>query len=311
MHDDGQTPNPSGQDFSISIIGLGAVSSAHLSAYEALSQVRIKSVCDVDSTRSDAVAKRYGAKAFSDYQDLLQDGGLDLAVVLTPASTHREIVEAAAASGMHVLCEKPLAGSAEDGRAMVDACRRASVKLFYGASYRFLPALIKAREIISSGGIGDVLLLREELIGGAGIDAYTQLSAVHYPHGGPGGAGMGMVDHGVHLIDIFPWLIGSDITHISGQGQISGAAPITEYAFMTFANGASGHLLYHAATFADGLPQEGVFSAGQGWAAFRVRQSARNDYRVGRDAPIGDVARRSIYDFCGLLSACVLCLNFC
>ncbi len=261
-----RTRSTSKDDFSIGLIGLGGVAAAHLDAYEGLEHVSIRSVCDIDEARAATVGKRLGAKSFADARALLEAGGVDLALVLTPAATHRSIVESAASAGVHVFCEKPLAISIEDGEAMISACRNASVKFFYGASYRFLPAVITARELISEGEIGDVLLIKEELIGGAGLDQYSQLSNAHYPHGGPGGAGMGLVDHGIHLIDIFPWLIGSQITRIWGRGQISGAPPTTEFVAMTFENGAHGHLLYNAATYSDALPAGGLFSGGKGWA---------------------------------------------
>ena len=249
----------------IAMIGLGGVASAHLKAYETLADVSISHVCDVNEARVREVARETGATAYTSYQDLLAEADIDLALVLTPANVHREIVEAAAEKGVHVLCEKPLAATLEDGEAMVEACRRHQVKFFYGSSYRHLPAVKTARQMIAAGEVGEVMLMTEQLIGGNGLEGYGQLGAVHYPHGGPGGAGMGLVDHGVHLIDIFPWLINSPITSIFGDGQISGEAPITEFAVMRFASGAVGHLLYNAATYASGLPNEGAFSGGQSW----------------------------------------------
>lgn len=266
MMDNTLSSNAARKPVSIAIIGLGAVSVAHLDAYRWLAHINITSVCDIENSRAVAIAEEYGARSYADPQQLFQNEKPDLALVLTPVATHRRIVELAAAAGVDVLVEKPLAATIDDGEMMLAACRDAGVRLYYGASYRFLPALIKARELIRSGAIGDVVLLKEELIGGGGIEDYTQLSSIHYPHGAPGGTAMGLVDHGVHLIDIFPWLIGSEISHITGRGQVSGAAPVTEYAVMTFENGASGHLLYNAMTFSDSLPNEGVFSGGKGWA---------------------------------------------
>ena len=184
-------------------------------------------------------------------------------MVLTPASTHRQIVEAAAGKGIDVFCEKPIAVTVEDAQAMVSACDRAAVRLFYGSCYRYLPAVIKARKLIQQGAIGQVQLLTEQAIGGHGIDGYQQLAPIHYPIGGPGGPGMGLVDHGVHLIDIFPWLTDSSIVAAHGRGQISGEPAGSEYMAMQLSNGAVGHLLYNAATFSAGLPNEGMFSGGR------------------------------------------------
>ncbi|MDG1772188.1 MAG: Gfo/Idh/MocA family oxidoreductase [Oceanicoccus sp.] len=258
----------------VGMIGLGGVAQAHLQAFELLaaegnSCVSLVAVCDVRQEAADTVAERFTVAAFADYHALLEQSDIDVAMVLTPASTHRAIVEAAAAKGIDVFCEKPIAVTAEDAEAMVDACANANegrgVRLFYGSCYRYLPAIIKAKAVIAEGAIGDVQLMTEQAIGGHGIDGYTELAPIHYPLGGPGGPGMGLVDHGVHLIDIFPWLTDSTIVAAHGRGSVSGQAAGSEYMVMQLANGAVGHLLYNAATYTAGLPSEGMFSGGQAW----------------------------------------------
>ena len=139
---------------SIGIIGLGGVAQVHLHAFECLSNLRIVSVCDVRLEVAHYVAEKYQAQAFTDYSDLLTAGGYDLVLVLTPASTHRDIVKAVASAGFHVFCEKPIAVTLEDAEVMVAACQQAQVKLFYGSCYRYLPAVKKAYELIQSGAIG-------------------------------------------------------------------------------------------------------------------------------------------------------------
>ena len=251
----------------VGVIGLGGVAQLHLQAIGTLDCVKLVSVCDVDASALEEVSKSFRAKPYDDYHDLLQAGGIDLALVLTPAATHREIVEEAARRGINVLCEKPLAPTLEEAEAMLKVCRKEGVKFFYGSSYRYLPAIRKAYDLIRSGAIGKVQLLTEQLAGGGGVQAYRQLGPAHYPHGGPGGAGMGLMDHGIHLVDIFSWLVGEEIEKVEGQGQISGAPAIPEYMTMVFPGGAVGHLVYNAATFSTVLPNEGMFSNGQGWLA--------------------------------------------
>lgn len=249
----------------IGLIGLGRVANAHLAAIRLLDGVQLISVCDVQEEVAQRVACDFGARSHTDYRELLGSGGIDLAMVLTPASTHRAIVQAAAACGVHVFCEKPLAVTLADGLAMIEACRAADVKLFYGSCYRYLPAVRKARDLIHSGAIGRIQLMTEEVVGGNGVVAYRQLGPIHYPLGGPGGAGMSLMDHGIHLIDIFSWFTGSAPVHAIGNVQVAGQAPETEFLIMSFPCGATGHLLYNAATFSARLPNEGMFSGGEGW----------------------------------------------
>ena len=253
------------QPVGIGIVGLGGVAQIHLHAFKHLSNLNIVSVCDMQADLAYQVAEKVQAQAYTEYSDLLAAAGIDLLLVLTPASTHCDIVIAAASAGVHVFCEKPLATNAEDGLAMVTACDKAGIKLFYGSCYRYLPAVKKAYELIHAGTLGEVQLMTEQVIGGRGLAGYQQLSPVHYPHNGPGGPGMGIVDHGIHLMDVFSWFSQSEIIQVQGQGQISGAPAVSEFMIMEFANGAMGHLLYNAATFSTVLPGEGMFSGGQGW----------------------------------------------
>ena len=251
----------------VAMIGLGGVAQAHLQAFDLLPEsLELVSVCDVRPEAAAEVADKFSAQAYSDYKALLAGTEVvDLVMVLTPASTHRAIVEATAAAGLPVFCEKPIAVTMDDAEAMVKACAKAAVPLFYGSCYRYLPAVVKARELILAGAIGEVQLLTEQLVGGHGAEGYRELAPIHYPLGGPGGPGMGMVDHGVHLIDVFPWITGTEIVSASGHGHISGEPATTETMRMQLSNGAVGHLLYNAATFSTGLPNEGMFSGGQGY----------------------------------------------
>ena len=289
-------------NFALGIVGLGGVAKAHLQAIELLEQVHITAVCDVQLEQAQAVATHYKAKPYNDYRDLIADGGFDLLLVLTPASTHRAIVEAAAAAGLHVFCEKPIAVTMDDAKAMVLACKKASVKFFYGSSYRYLPGIKKAKQLIDTGIIGNVQLLTEQLIGGNGLEQYRELSPIHYPAGGPGGPGMGLVDHGVHLIDIFSWFTGSDIISVQGKGLVSGEPPSSEFMIMHFANGAMGHLLYNAATFSTALPNEGMFSGGQGWLAdSTITQTGLWENQPGFISVYGDSGSLRIFHYTNAL----------
>ena len=250
----------------VGLVGLGGVGSIHLEAYRDSSMVELVAAAEIDEVKRTSLQARYGFRAYADFRQMLGDERLDLVCVATPVVTHEAVAIACAEAGRHVLCEKPLAVEVASARRMIAACAAAGVKLFYGASYRFLPAIRHARELIQSGAIGDVLLLREQEIGGTGPDGRQIMGFAHYPPGGPGGSGLGLVDHGIHLIDAFGWMTGSTIGSVFGRGNISGAAPSTEYLLMNFRNGSLGHLLYEDCTFPTSLPGEGIFSWGSAWS---------------------------------------------
>ena len=174
-----------------------------------------------------------------------------------------------AAAGAHVLCEKPMAVTLEDANAMAEICVRADVRFFYGSSYRYLPAVQEAKSLITAGAIGTVRLVIEEALGGDGADAYRALSSDHYPVGGPGGGGYGLVDHGIHMLDVFPWLCDSTIIAVFGRGDRTGNAPRPEVAMLEMRNGSTGVLIYDGSTRPATAPSAGVFSEARRWIAGR------------------------------------------
>jgi UDP-N-acetyl-2-amino-2-deoxyglucuronate dehydrogenase len=249
----------------VAIIGLGNVAESHILAYKKLECVDVVAVAEPRSERRAEIVNRYGLRGYADAEALLANEKPDIACILTPARTHRALTESLARAGCHILCEKPMAVTLEDALAMKSACDAAEVQFYYGASYRHLPALQRARFLIGDGAIGVVRLIVEQLIGGEGAAAFRPLSSEHYPEGGPGGGGYGMMDHGIHLFDVMPWLCGSPVTWVFGSGDRTGVAPKPEFAFLQMASGASGVVSYFGSTYPTDLPWEGVFNAGKHW----------------------------------------------
>jgi len=249
----------------VGLIGLGGVAEVHLHAYKEVKEIEVVAGAEPREDRLNEMAARWGFRGYVDFVEMLEKEKLDIACVLTPARSHREVTEKAAEVGVHVLCEKPLAVTLEDAAAMVERCEKQGVKLCYGSSYRFLPACRKAKEMIGDGQLGEISLLMEVSVGGQGYQNWHDLGPGHYPPGGPGGGGMGLLDHGIHLVDVFRWLAGSEVDSVVGRGNFSGDPPQTEFATMIFQSGAVGQLVYNEATYAAELPYEGVFSWGGSW----------------------------------------------
>lgn len=249
----------------VGLVGLGGVAQEHMRGCNASPLVKMIAGADIDAARAQDAASRYGFTAYTDYNEMIEAEPLDIVCVLTPPALHLPVVEAAARKGCHVLCEKPVAPSLEDAVAMREAVQAAGVKFLFGATYRHLPAMIRARDMIRRGVIGEVRLCVEVAVGGAGADKAKALSAIHYPEGGPGGTPMGLVDHGVHLIDGFSWLTGAAAIDAFGRGNMTGKAPRPECATLTLENGVLVQLLYDEGTVGLSAPTEGVFNEGAGW----------------------------------------------
>ena len=106
----------------VGIAGCGAISRNHLEAFRALDDVQIVGVCDIDPERARATAAAWGVPAAVSSVGELLALGLDLVSVCTPHPTHEDVVLEAAAAGVHVLCEKPIAIELASAERMVAAC---------------------------------------------------------------------------------------------------------------------------------------------------------------------------------------------
>jgi predicted dehydrogenase len=250
----------------VGIAGLGSVAMVHLSAYRKVVGIEVVGVADPNPERVTFASIKLGLPAYSTVGDLIKSAKPDICCILTPPASHEIVTLECAEAGVHVFCEKPMALSLRSCQSMIEVCRKHNVRLCYGASYRYLPAIEKAREMILGGVLGETLLLREHAVGGCGPESRRVLSHAHYPTGGPGGSSMGLCDHGIHLIDAFGWMMQSHVTNAWGRGNISGQPLRPEYAILRFANQAVGHLLYEDGTYSTDLPSEGMFSSGMGWS---------------------------------------------
>src|SRR5882762_8664277 len=91
------------------------------------------------------------------YENVLADKSIDAVVLATPHSAHRAQVEAAAAAGKHVFCEKPFALNVEDATAAIAACRKAGVALGVGQNRRLWPSIVKLKDVIGSEEFGTMM----------------------------------------------------------------------------------------------------------------------------------------------------------
>jgi dTDP-4-amino-4,6-dideoxygalactose transaminase/predicted dehydrogenase len=144
------------------LIGYGAIASEHLDGYLDCGLSTVVGISDlVPSNLGRALDRCPQARAYTDFRQMLDETRPDVVSICTWPQTHAEVVEAAAAAGVRgILCEKPLALRLEDLERMRTACRKHSVKLAGGHQYRFHLNFIKAAELIASGRLGKVGLVK-------------------------------------------------------------------------------------------------------------------------------------------------------
>lgn len=134
---------------------------AHLNGLEMIANANIYGVCDVDPYQVSDLAKKYGAKPFTDFDEVLADPNVDAVDLVTPPFLHAEQTIAAARAGKHVYCEKPMTRSLGEADAMVAAHKSSGTTLMVGESYVFHHPNVAARNVIDNGDIGDLLHIRE------------------------------------------------------------------------------------------------------------------------------------------------------
>lgn len=142
----------------VAVIGAGYWGPNLARNFAASSDWTLVAICDRDRDRGDALARRTGGPDVVDSVDeLLASVDVDAVAIATPARTHHTIAMAAIGAGKHVLVEKPLAHSAAAGREMVDAARDAGTILMADHTYCYTPAVLKIRDLVAAGELGDIL----------------------------------------------------------------------------------------------------------------------------------------------------------
>jgi predicted dehydrogenase len=117
----------------------------------------VRWMCDLDVERARSVVGRYSMVAVTDdYEQVLADPTVEAVVIATPAGSHATLAIAALEAGKHVLVEKPLATSVPDGRKMIEKAAERGLVLMCDHTYCYTPAVLKIRELVQQGSIGDI-----------------------------------------------------------------------------------------------------------------------------------------------------------
>jgi len=243
----------------VGLIGTGFMGKCHAMAYGAVRAafgdvpaIDRVALCDVDADHAADCASAFGfARATTDWRDLLTDPAIDLISITSPNGLHREMAVAALEAGKHVWCEKPMALTLPDARAMAAAADASGRVTALGYGYLQNPALQEARRLIAEGAIGTAFDFRgsvdEDYMADPDLPWSWRLRARD--------AGLGALgDLTVHLVSLARALMGEiaslsamvDTVHVERPLTDGGAALVENddiaHALVRFASGARGTL---------------------------------------------------------------------
>jgi predicted dehydrogenase len=191
-----------GSPLKVGVVGVGVMGSNHARVLSEMAGVQLVGVVDPERKQREFVARNLGCAEFADLEALLE-GGVDAVTIAAPTHLHHDLALTCIAAGVHVMVEKPIAPTVEEGRAIVAAARRAGVTLMVGHVERFNPAVESIKRAIKNQDILSIAITR---VG-------------PFP---PRMSNVGVViDLAVHDIDLIRWFTDSEIVEI--QPQLSSA----------------------------------------------------------------------------------------
>jgi predicted dehydrogenase len=209
----------------IGLVGYAFMGAAHSQAWRSAPRFfdlplhpEMTVLCGRNAAAVEAAASKLGwSEVETDWRKLLSRDDVQLIDICTPGDSHAEIAIAALEAGKHVLCEKPLANTVAEATAMAAAAAKAAsngVRSMVGFTYRRVPAIALARQLVADGKIGTVRHVRAQYLQDWIADPEAPLSwRLDKERAGSGALG----DIGAHIVDLTQYITGDRISEISGQ----------------------------------------------------------------------------------------------
>lgn len=211
----------------VGIVGAGLQGRRRARALRAVDSSELVVVADVSEDAAAALAAEAGCLAISRWKDIVERDDVQAVIICTPPHLHAEIALSAMRSGKHVLCEKPLARTMDEGREMLRVARESGVRLKCGFNLRYHPAMRQVRQWYEDSSIGEIDWIRCRY-GIGGRPGYEQEWRAQ-PEISGGGQ---LMDQGIHALDLFRWFLG-DFAEVFGflATRFWDMAPLEDNAF--------------------------------------------------------------------------------
>lgn len=211
------------------VVGVGSMGQNHARVYRSLPDVDLVAVADTQADRAERAGRLYDAAPYADCRDMLAAAKPDIVSVAVPTETHSEVARECLLAGCHVLVEKPIATTVDQGLSLVELADRAGRVLMVGHVERFNPAVIELKRRISGGQLGRIVYMLCRRLG-------------PFPHTKPK-TGV-LMDLACHDIDMMLHLAGGEVIGATGGTKSVHGGPREDFAtaFVWFSTGVLGVL---------------------------------------------------------------------
>lgn len=203
----------------VGVVGVGNMGKHHARIYSELSKegkVEFVGVADVNLERAKEVASQFKTKAFGDYRELV--GEVDAVSIAVPTSLHKQVVLEFIENGVSVLIEKPIAESIESAQEIIRAAKKNNVTLMVGHVERFNPAVLKLKEAINQGLLGEIVTMNAKRVG----PMVVRIADVGV-----------IIDLAVHDIDVMSFLSASKVKEVYAKARnVKHPAKVDDYALI-------------------------------------------------------------------------------
>ncbi len=191
--------------FKVGIIGCGGIAGAkHLPALANVEEVEIVAFCDIVEERAIEAKKKFGTDSsivYTDYKKLLEDSSIDTIHVCTPNKSHAPITIDALNAGKHVMCEKPMAKTYTDAKAMLDAAKKNNKILTIGYQNRCLQESLYLKKACENDFLGEIYFAKAHAVRRRAVPTWGVFLNEEEQGGGP------LIDIGTHALDLTLWMM--------------------------------------------------------------------------------------------------------
>ena len=187
----------------VGVVGLG-MGRHHIAGYQTHPAAEVVAITDLDESRLQQIGDQYNVSTrYLSGEEMLQEEELDIVSIATPNKFHAPLTISALEAGSHVLCEKPMAMSADEARTMLAAAEKAGKRLMVNFSYRFTEQSQALKDRVDAGELGDIYFARTVWHKRRGLPRFGGwFGQKDLSGGGP------LIDLGVHRLDLALWLMG-------------------------------------------------------------------------------------------------------